>query len=109
MYISEAHAQNIWPISSSKCHPSKKPVIINQHKNNFDRLLATKRLINDFKLDWEVWYDPYPSEIFEKTFSAWPARFLIFNQSKLIFANRTKDGGVYDIENLIIKLDNLVN
>ena len=109
MYISEAHAQDVWPISSSKCHPSGKPVIIYKHQNNFDRILAAKNFINDFKLDWEIWYDPYPSEIFEKTFSAWPARFFIFNKSKLVFVNSTRDGGIYDIENLTIELNNLVN
>ena len=109
VYISEAHAQDVWPISSSRCHPSGKPVIINKHQSNYDRVNAAMTLVKDFELNWDVWYDSYPDELFEKTFSAWPGRFFVFNESKMIFANSTSNGGIFDIMGLNDTLNNLVS
>ena len=109
VYISEAHAQDVWPISSARCHPSGKPVIINKHQSNDDRVNAAMKLVKDFQLDWHVWYDSYPAQLFENTFSAWPARFFVFYQSKMIFANSTYNGGIFDIMGLNHTLNYLVS
>jgi len=108
VYISEAHAQDVWPISSSRCHPSNQPVIIHKHQSNDDRVLAAERLAKDFNLDWDIWYDSYPDNMFEKTFSAWPGRFFVFNNSRMIYANSTSNGGIFDIIGLNNCLESLV-
>ncbi len=76
VYILEAHAEDEWPISSSKYHPDGEVVRVKQHKSSNDRI--------DAAIDFDDVYDigdnsrfliDSMDNSFNEQFAAWPFRF----------------------------------
>jgi len=78
IYISEAHATDEWKLGNI--------VDINQHKNIQDRIDAAKNFIETY--DWKIptvvdSFDSVNAPSFENLYSAWPERYIIFNEGNI--------------------------
>jgi len=77
VYISEAHADDEWPIRT------EKKLKIKQHQEIEDRVNASNVLIKDY--DWKIplYLDCMDNE-FEQTYNGWPLRIVLINNDGLI-------------------------
>ena len=75
VYITEAHAQDEWPISSARDSPNGKPILVNQHKTMEDRIKAAKEFVKAFKLPrtFRVLVDNMDNEFMDQ-YASWPFR-----------------------------------
>jgi len=79
VYIDEAHAQDVWPISSARCLFDGQPVIVKAPQTNQQRC----RLANQFSAQYDisptttVLVDAIPGNHFQKHYSCWPFRFYV--------------------------------
>ena len=79
----EAHAEDEWPISSSRNHPKNEVVNIKQHETFSQRLMAARSLYaaNDLhKCNLRVLTDTMDNE-FNDVFGAWPLRYFVFGKN----------------------------
>ena len=79
IYISEAHANDEWPIRN------KKDLKIKQHKSLNERINISKELkTKKYNLKWNLYCDNINND-FQNIYSAWPLRvYLINNKNKSI-------------------------
>jgi hypothetical protein len=103
VYILEAHAQDQWPISSSRFTPSGQPVIYNQPKTNEERLAVAKDFIREFNFRIPIVIDDI-SNPFEEVYACWPLRFYIIKDGILVYKAQPKNC-TYDLGELY---DNIV-
>lgn len=81
IYISEAHAQDEWPLSSADTTP--------QHKTIQDRIVAAQRLYAQYPL----YCDSFGNNNFETIYSGWPERaFIIHNNTVKFISYHSVDG-----------------
>ena len=71
IYISEAHAQDEWPISSARCSPTGQVINIKAHKTLSDRVQAAKNFQELYQLKWQVVVAPMDGS-FEQLWRPWP-------------------------------------
>lgn len=62
VYVAEAHAQDEWPIRSSRYNGSRGPVLINQHRSTRERCAAAAAFAADFGITMPVLVDPMPGK-----------------------------------------------
>jgi hypothetical protein len=80
VYISEAHANDEWPISNR--------VKINQHKTIEERTEAVKFMQMRYKCDFKILIDSVNNEeSFENKYCGWPERGFIFYKNKLEYVS----------------------
>ena len=81
IYISEAHADDEWPISLR--------IKINQHKTIEERLIAAERFMKYRSgCEFQVFVDSIEkSESFEERYSSWPERGYIIHKNKLEYVS----------------------
>lgn len=79
VYITEAHATDVWPISSSRYSFDGKPVQVSAPKSNKERCGLAMQFVKNYDLSsWlPVHVDPVGTNPFEKEYSPWPIRFYI--------------------------------
>jgi hypothetical protein len=91
VYISEAHAQDVWPLGNKIC--------IKQPKTMEERIQVAKRFIEEYNFQIPMLVDPMENE-FDNTFAAWPERWwIVMNQKIEVIALPTELG--YDRADLI--------
>lgn len=84
LYITEAHAQDEWPISSSRCNQGMGVVSVNQPKAMEDRLAIARNFVELFDFaDVPMWSDSMANE-FESQFGAWPLRFYVISKQGVL-------------------------
>jgi len=77
VYISEAHALDVWPLGETVC--------VKQHKSIEERIeTAKKYVVEDRENKIPTFVDTFENE-FDKVYSAWPERFFILCQKKIEF------------------------
>lgn len=74
VYISEAHAQDEWPLGVKFCY--------NQPRSIDTRLNIAKQFISDFDFKIPMLADTMDNE-FDANFAAWPERFYIVENGKM--------------------------
>jgi len=74
IYISEAHANDVWPLG--------RHVDIPSHKTFEDRVTSSDILINKYGLNIPVMYDTMTDE-FDKKYAVWPERYYIIRNNKM--------------------------
>jgi len=89
IYILEAHAQDEWPISSSRDNCGRI-VTYNQHKTIEDRISAAKDFKESFHLQMDVVVDAIDNP-FERAYAPWPLRFFILVDNKVQFIAQAED------------------
>eukprot|EP00775_Hariotina_reticulata_P001421 gene1421-1763_t len=58
VYVAEAHAEDEWPIKSSRYNLNRGPVLITQHRTTAERCAAAAAFSADFELRLPVLVDP---------------------------------------------------
>jgi hypothetical protein len=96
VYVAEAHAQDEWPINSSRCNSDRGPVCVNAPATTEQRIELASRFASDFKIVMPVYADLVSDE-FEKLYAPWPMRFYIFKHGRLKYLNRPENYGEYSI------------
>jgi len=76
VYILEAHAEDEWPICSSRCSPNGKPIRYFQTKTIQDRITVAKEFIQAFQLKIPLIVDNIHNS-FENLYAPWPLRIFI--------------------------------
>jgi len=76
IYISEAHAQDEWPLGKKVC--------IMKHKTIKDRLNAANKLKDEFGMKIPILVDTMENS-FDNSFASWPERFYIIENGKMEF------------------------
>ena len=77
IYISEAHATDVWPIGESSGAQNKK------HCSIKDRATCAANFATEFKVDLPTFVDSMDST-YETTFAAWPFRYHVIQNNKLV-------------------------
>jgi hypothetical protein len=86
VYILEAHAEDEWPISSSRWCSDDKPIRYNQTRTLDERLRATTDFRRDFQIEMPLVIDRPDSNLFEQYYAPWPVRiYLIDREHRLIY------------------------
>jgi len=74
VYISEAHAQDEWPLGKKVC--------LNQHKTLEERISTAKSFQSDYKYDIPILVDQMDNN-FDQKYASWPERFYILEDGKI--------------------------
>ena len=80
IYILEAHAQDEWPICSSRWSPTEMPIKYNQTRTIEQRLVVAKDFIRDFNFPIPTVIDKPEENLFEKLYAPWPVRIYIIDK-----------------------------
>ena len=78
IYISEAHATDVWPIGASAGTDNKKHLTIE------DRGQCAQKFIDAFSFAIPTYLDTMEDEV-RDSFAAWPFRFFMINHDKSDF------------------------
>ncbi len=96
-YISEAHAIDEWPISSSRYTIDNKPICIKQTIDLETRTETAQNFAKDYGFDnWDILICPpvknqYESfDNFELIYKPWPFRIYGFSKNMITFASEPK-------------------
>ena len=91
VYITEAHACDEWPISSSRCSPDGKIINVKQHVTLDDRIKATRNMMSHYDLShWKVMVSPMDNS-FENTYKPWPIGIYYFFNNRLKYCIKPQD------------------
>lgn len=94
----EAHAEDEWPISSSRFTPDSCPVVIKQPKTTEERVEVAKSFVKAFNFRVPMLVDPINNP-FDEVFAPWPLRFYIAQHGKLVYKSQPKNCS-YDVAEL---------
>jgi len=97
IYISEAHAQDQWPLG--------RHVQVNQHKNLKERIDTAKYFVSRFNYQLPVVVDNMENS-FMNIYFAHPERFFVVCNGLLTFKARP-DGAYYRLDHLVTHLQRL--
>jgi hypothetical protein len=93
VYITEAHAADEWPVGRSIS-------FCNQPKDISERCGLARKFVDTTKLELPMLVDTMGNQ-FESTFAAWPVRFYVIKDGKLVFkAQPNLDDYAYDVLDL---------
>jgi len=84
VYILEAHAQDEWPISSSRFDPKQEMILVEQPKFTLDRITLAKQFIERHSYELPVLVDKIDNA-FEEVYAPWPLRFYIVYNGVLVY------------------------
>ena len=90
IYITEAHAADIWNIGESA------GTINYSHKTISDRISCAIKFRDTFKLDVPIYCDNM-NDIAETYFSAWPFRYYVIDKNKNISMIGQPDESQFDL------------
>jgi len=95
VYITEAHAQDEWPISSSRYNPNRTPVVYNQPTTIEERIKVARDFATAFKYQIPLLVDPIDNP-FEEAYAPWPIRFYVLEDERIVYLPEPKNA-TYDI------------
>lgn len=78
IYISEAHAHDIWPLGESA------GTINYSHKNIEDRIACAKKFKKHFKISIPIYCDNMKNNLRDE-FSCWPFRYFVIKNNKFTY------------------------
>jgi len=90
VYIAEAHSTDEWPMGT---------VAIKQARKLDDRINAAKAFIRDQNFSWPLVCDSMENT-FHKSFGAWPTRFYVLQDNKLVFKIELNSDRIYDLQHI---------
>jgi len=102
VYIREAHANDEWPSPSSRDQPQGKVIDIPSHNNIEERIEVASRMKEEMEIDSniEVLVDNMEDE-FNKEFAAWPIRYFIAKDGKLLHkSDNSIENDVFDQDSI---------
>lgn len=99
VYITEAHAIDVWPIGESAGE------IVESHKNINDRIKAATNFTKKFNVDIPIYVDNMDNT-YEKEFSSWPVRYHVIKNKKILKIGYPTDAEI-DVCELFDFLNNM--
>ena len=93
VYIKEAHANDEWPIRT------KEDLVINQHKNNKERIAMANELVCKYKYRLPSFVDDVNDE-FSNVYSGWPLQAFIVFRHKIVWYIEPRNPGYYDLRDI---------
>jgi len=87
VYIAEAHAVDEWPVGD--------PLKIMQPRSNRERVAIAQKFKQDYNLLLPMLVDTVQNT-FEQTYSAWPIRFYVIQNSRVLFKAYPDAHNTYD-------------
>lgn len=90
VYITEAHSQDEWPISSSRFTPDRAPVIVNQPQSSQQRLELACHFREKWGLQVLMLVDPIENPFME-AYTPWPLRFYVIMDGSCVLKAQPKD------------------
>jgi len=99
VYIREAHANDEWPSPSSRHQPQEKVIDIPSHNSIKERIDVARRMKEEMEVDAnvEVLVDNMDDE-FNKEFAAWPIRYFIAKDGKLLHkSDNSVENDLFDV------------
>jgi len=87
VYIAEAHAVDEWPVGD--------PLKIMQPKTNVERAAIAKKFKESYSFMLPMLADTVEND-FEQTYSAWPIRFYVVQDKKILFKAFPDEHNTYD-------------
>lgn len=94
VYISEAHATDVWPLGNTVC--------VNQHKSIEDRIKAAKEFIVEERKNKIPLFVDTMDNVFDENFHAWPERFYIIQGNAFKFIGKpSKEDKGFDKEQIV--------
>ena len=125
VYIAEAHAQDEWPICSSRCSADGRPVLLRQAKSTAERVAAAQQLRVDYGVTMPLLVDPigirrvavggghggdeslaacdgegdYIEQLcgpFDAAFAPWPIRFYVVDREGVLRYRADPQGCCYN-------------
>jgi len=100
VYISEAHAQDEWPLGTKFCY--------NQPKTMERRLEIANNFMNDFNVELPMLADTMDNE-FDSIFAAWPERFYIVQGKQVVFVGEPTSEFGFDRNELRQNIQDLLD
>lgn len=91
VYIQEAHAQNEWPISSSRANGGRGVVSIDQPTSNKERCEVAQQFQGDFSFTIPLVVDPVENP-FDKAYAPWPLRFYVLHNGHVTYVAQPSAG-----------------
>lgn len=79
VYITEAHAQDEWPITSSRYSYDKRPVLVQQPQTTEERCKVALDFVNNYSYKIPLVVDLIHNT-FEATYAPWPIRLYILRR-----------------------------
>lgn len=105
LYIAEAHAQDEWPISSSRCNRGRGMVCVQQARTMEERVATAQEFVDIFAFQSVPMYCDAIDNAFERQFGAWPLRFyVVASDGALRYAAMPRDC-VYDLTEIRAAMD----
>jgi len=98
VYIREAHANDEWPSPSSRDQPEGKVIDIPSHSSLEGRIDVARRMKDEMKINSkvEVLVDNM-EDTFNKEFAAWPIRYFIAKEGRLLHKTENSiDNDLFD-------------
>jgi hypothetical protein len=101
IYITEAHADDEWPIGSS--------IQIKQPKTNQQRIYAVNQFIQATQWNQQLIpiYVDFIQNQFDEIYAAWPVRFYIMKQNQILHIAEP-DNASYDMFDLQKKIEQAI-
>jgi len=101
VYISEAHATDVWPLGNTVC--------VNDHKTIEERIqVANTHIIENRKCKIPMLVDSIENE-FERFFHGWPERYFILQGDNLAYvAQPSKNDQGFFIDEVFASLNELL-
>lgn len=84
VYVQEAHAQNEWPISSSRANGGRGVVAIDQPQSLKERCAVATRFCDDFHFKLPMMVDSMHND-FDRAYAPWPIRMYVLHRGKVTF------------------------
>jgi len=108
VYILEAHAQDEWPIRSSRACPRGSPICINQTRSVCDRSAVAQKFKEDFCLEFPIILDDPLTNSFEKLYAPWPVRIFVVDGNKKLIYKAQPGADMLELKPLRSILESLV-
>lgn len=99
VYITEAHAADVWPIGKSA------GTINYKHQTIGDRIDCIKKFKSEYNLELPIYADDMDNT-FETEYAAWPFRYYCVINNKLHNIGQPSDS-TFDIDDLLDLIDRL--
>jgi hypothetical protein len=93
IYISEAHAADVWPIGMSA------GTINYSHKHIEDRITCAKKMVKTFDLTIPMYCDNMNNE-FQNEMACWPFRFFVVKKDILVHIGQPEDSS-FELDSLM--------
>lgn len=85
VYIEEAHAEEEWPISSSRFNGGRGVVRVRQPRTDTERIEVSKRFVADFGFETPMLVDSVANRL-QEALGAWPFGVYVFREGILVHA-----------------------